>query len=208
MEQTFNSNGKRRVAKLEMSVADPDVLSEKASAQIAQAEKAGSTTSHQTSEIDEQLTTFDIDAFTKDYRIGASRSGKRDHVFGRAEAARGDWNLPEDRDPHDRFGNGPAVQRYVAFDSQQYMSSLACLITRGHRVPDLGLCIGESVTTTIDFLAGCYLFSLSRRVGEDKLTDTQTGSRHRYSSRFSIASQHQCSMLEQPKDVKSPCTRG
>ncbi|KAL1598691.1 mtDNA inheritance, partitioning of the mitochondrial organelle [Paraconiothyrium brasiliense] len=113
IEATFNSTGKRRVAKLELSVADPDVLSEKASAQIAQAEKAGSITSHQTSEADEQLTSFDIDAFTLEYRIGASCPTKREHVFGRAEVARGDWNLIEDRDPHDRFGDGPALQRFA-----------------------------------------------------------------------------------------------
>ncbi|KAJ4292025.1 mtDNA inheritance, partitioning of the mitochondrial organelle [Kalmusia sp. IMI 367209] len=114
LEETFNSTGKRRIAKLEMSLADPDVLSEKASAQIAHAEKAGSTTSHRTSEADEQLTKFDVDSFTKDYRIGALRPTRRDHVFGRAEAARGDWNVLEDRDPNDRFGEGPVVQRFVA----------------------------------------------------------------------------------------------
>lgn len=116
LEATFNSTGKRRVAKLELSIADPDVLSEKASAQIAHAEKTGSTTSRQTSDGDEQLTKFDIDIFTKDYRIATSRRTRRNHVFGRAEAARGDWNLGEDGgDPHDRFGDGPALQRYVAF---------------------------------------------------------------------------------------------
>lgn len=112
--ETFNSTGKRRIAKFGMSVADPDVLSEKASEQIAQAEKAGSTTSHRTSEGDnDQLADFDIDAFTKDYRIGRSNPQKREHIFGRAEASRGEWNLAEDRDPHDRFSEGPVVQRCV-----------------------------------------------------------------------------------------------
>ncbi|KAL5436857.1 mtDNA inheritance, partitioning of the mitochondrial organelle [Paraphaeosphaeria minitans] len=114
LEATFNSTGKRRVAKLELSIADPDVLSEKASAHIAQAEKTGSIRSHRTSDSDEPMTNFDIDTFTKDYRIGASRSSKRNHIFGRAEAARGDWNLGEDGDPHDRFGNAPALQRFAA----------------------------------------------------------------------------------------------
>jgi hypothetical protein len=134
LEATFNSTGKRRVAKLELSVADPDVVSEKASAQIAQAEKTGSIKSRQASDGDEQLANFDIDTFTKDYRIGASRPTKRSHVFGRAEAARGDWNLTEDRDPHDRFGDGPALQRYVAFKVLLAMSPPAHLITRGYRV--------------------------------------------------------------------------
>ena len=125
LEETFNSTGKRRIAKLEMSVADPAVLSERTSTEIAQAEKTGSTTSPQTSEVGDNLTGFDIDAFTKDYRIGASRPAKRNHVFGRAEAVRGDWNLTEDLDPHDRFGDGPAVQRYVTFTDPLTMISFA-----------------------------------------------------------------------------------
>ena len=124
IEETFNSSGKRRIAKLELSIADPDVLSEKALAEIALAEKAGSTTPRQASEDEEELTNFDIDAFTKDYRIGAPRNAKRDHVFGRAEATRGAWNLGEGRDPHDRFGDGPTVQRYVASRDPQSMISL------------------------------------------------------------------------------------
>jgi hypothetical protein len=113
LEDTINSTGKRRIAKFEMSIADPDVLSEHYSKEIAQAEKTGSMTSRQTSEDDEELASFDIDIFTRDYRT-ASRSGKKEHVFGRAEVSRGDWNLTDDneaRDLHNRFNQGPTLQR-------------------------------------------------------------------------------------------------
>ncbi|KAF2864965.1 tubulin domain-containing protein [Massariosphaeria phaeospora] len=116
IEDSFNSTGKRRIAKLEMSVADPDVLAEKSEQRIAQAEKAGSTTSRP-SEGDDELNRFDIDAFTKDYRITPSRPSKKEHIFGRAEASRGDWHIPEEgagRDPRDGFNHGPALQRFSA----------------------------------------------------------------------------------------------
>lgn len=113
LEDTFNSTGKRRIAKLEFSVADPDVLSEKASGGATRAEKQGLTTSERTSSSDRDLSSFDTDVFTKDYKV-ATRGGRKEHVFGRAEASRGTWNLPDDeRDPRDRFNQGPAVQRYV-----------------------------------------------------------------------------------------------
>ncbi|KAF2124767.1 mtDNA inheritance protein dml1, partial [Dothidotthia symphoricarpi CBS 119687] len=113
LEDTFNSTGKRRIAKLELSVADPEVLSEKVAEEAAQAEKQGSMASRKTSEGDHELSSFDIDVFTKDYRA-ATRAGRKEHVFGRAEALRGAWNLPDnERDPRDRFDQGPAVQRYV-----------------------------------------------------------------------------------------------
>jgi hypothetical protein len=115
LEDTINSTGKRRIAKFEMSIADPDLLSDNASNNIAQAEKSGSMTPRHASEGDDQLSSFDIDAFTRDYRI-ASKSGKKEHVFGRAEVSRGEWSLSEDsagRDPHDRFNREPALQRYV-----------------------------------------------------------------------------------------------
>jgi hypothetical protein len=115
LEDTINSTGKRRIAKFEMSVADPGVLSDNVPKETTEAEKTGSMTPRDTSEGDEQLSSFDIDVFTRDYRI-ASRRGKKEHIFGRAEASRGDWNLSEDsgaHDPHDRFNQGPALQRYV-----------------------------------------------------------------------------------------------
>jgi hypothetical protein len=115
LEDTINSTGKRRIAKFEMSVADPDVLLDKAFDEAQHAEKVGSTTSRQDSEGDDHLNSFDIDTFTRDYRV-ASRRGKKEHVFGRAEASRGEWALSDDseHDPHDKFNHGPAVQRYVA----------------------------------------------------------------------------------------------
>ncbi|KAF2120000.1 tubulin domain-containing protein [Lophiotrema nucula] len=116
LEEIINSTGKRRIAKLEMSIADPDVLEEKAEDRIAQAEKAGSTGSKRESDGDEELTSFDIDVYTKDYRIGSAGRARKEHIFGRAEASRGEWDIAEndERDPHDRFSDGPAVQRYSA----------------------------------------------------------------------------------------------
>ncbi|KAF2469756.1 uncharacterized protein BDR25DRAFT_334719 [Lindgomyces ingoldianus] len=117
MEDTFNNTGKRRIAKLEMSAADPDVLEEKCEEQIAQAEKVGSVTLKRESEGRDQLTEFDMDVFTKDYRTPSTgiKQQKKDHIFGRVEAARGEWSSSEGRggrDPRDRFGEGPAVQRF------------------------------------------------------------------------------------------------
>ncbi|KAJ4373126.1 mtDNA inheritance, partitioning of the mitochondrial organelle [Neocucurbitaria cava] len=117
IENTINSTGRRRIAKFGMSIADPDVLSQKASDEMASAEKAGSVTSRRTSEGEDQLSGFDIDVFTRDYRVASRRPGRKEHIFGRAEASRGDWTLSDDnvgRDPHDRFDDGPVVQRYTA----------------------------------------------------------------------------------------------
>lgn len=114
LEDTINSTGKRRIAKFEMSIADPDVLSEKTAEEAESAAKAGSTRPKRASEDEEQLTDFDIDVFTRDYRTPTGRA-KKEHVFGRAEASRGEWSLSDDseRDPHDRFDNRPVLQRYV-----------------------------------------------------------------------------------------------
>lgn len=111
LEDTINSTGRRRIAKFEMSVSDPGVLSD-ASDDVAHAEKESLMTSQDTSENGDQLGTFDIDVFTRDYRV-ASKPRKKEHVFGRAETSRGSWNLSEEggRDPHDRFDEGPALQR-------------------------------------------------------------------------------------------------
>jgi hypothetical protein len=115
LENTINSTGKRRIAKFEMSVADPDVLSDKVLDEAEHVEKVGSLISRQDSEGDDQLCNFDIDTFTRDYRL-AARRGKKEHIFGRAETSRGEWALSEDgeSDPHDRFNSGPTLQRYVA----------------------------------------------------------------------------------------------
>jgi hypothetical protein len=116
LEDTINSTGKRRIAKFELSIADPEVLSDNAAKEAAQAEKSGSMTSQHTSDGDDGLGSFDIDVFTRDYRVLARRPGRKEHIFGRAESSRGDWDLTEDgggRDPHDRFDQGPALQRYV-----------------------------------------------------------------------------------------------
>lgn len=125
IEDTINSTGKRRIAKFEMSIADPDVLSEKMKEAIGRHEKAGSTTSRRTSGSEPQLSSFDIDAFSKDYKLAMSKASKREHIFARAEACRGSWNLSEDagRNPRDRFGYGPGVQRYVPLNSSSRLST-------------------------------------------------------------------------------------
>lgn len=111
LEETFNSTGKRRIAKLEMTVADASALSEKARAEGEQGEKLK--TKRQASEAHDGVTQFDIDAFTKDYRVGRRRAMKREHVFGRAEAVRGDWNVNRAAEGGDtgRLGDEPVVQR-------------------------------------------------------------------------------------------------
>ena len=115
IEDTINSTGKRRIAKFEMSIADPDVLSDRTTEKTTGAKKAGSTTSRRTSDSEPQLSSFDIDAFSKDYKLASSRNSKREHIFARAEAYRGAWSLSDEagRNPRDRFGDGPAVKRYV-----------------------------------------------------------------------------------------------
>lgn len=115
IENTINSTGKRRIAKFEMSVADPDVLSEKTTEELARAEKVRTTGSRRTSESEAHLSSFDVDAFTRDYRVASHKRGRREHIFARAEACRGAWSLSNDagRNPRDRFGDGPGLQRYV-----------------------------------------------------------------------------------------------
>lgn len=115
IEDTINSTGKRRIAKFEMSVADPDIRSEKTTEEMVRAQKMGSTGSRRTSESEANLSSFDFDAFTRDYRVASHKGGKRDHIFARAEACRGAWNLSDDagHSPRDRFGDGPGLQRYV-----------------------------------------------------------------------------------------------
>lgn len=117
LEDTINSTGKRRIAKFEFSIADPDVLLDKAPKADTQAEKSGSMTPRHTSEAesDDKLGNFDIDIFSRDYRA-TPRSVRKEHIFGRAEVSRGEWGLSDDgetHDPHNRFNHGPALQRYI-----------------------------------------------------------------------------------------------
>jgi hypothetical protein len=55
LEDTINSTGKRRIAKFEMSIADPDVLSDNIPQEDGQVEKTGLMTPRHTSKGDEQL---------------------------------------------------------------------------------------------------------------------------------------------------------
>ncbi|KAL5115679.1 mtDNA inheritance, partitioning of the mitochondrial organelle [Pleosporales sp. CAS-2024a] len=117
VEDTINIGGKRRIAKFEMSIADPGELSENSTKESGLAEKAGSMTSRQTSEGDEEVSQFDIDVFTRDYRVASRSRKKKEHVFGRAQVSRGDWNLAGDSEahnPHNRFHHGPLLQNFHA----------------------------------------------------------------------------------------------
>jgi len=114
IEDTINSTGKRRIAQFGMSIADPEVLSDKVQQATSYTEKSGSVTSRRASEDEDSLSRFDMDVFTREYRT-ATRTKETEHVFGRAEGLRGDWDLAghDGRDPHDRFDRGPSIQRYV-----------------------------------------------------------------------------------------------
>jgi len=114
IEDTINSTGKRRIAQFGMSIADPEVLSDKVQQATSYTEKSGSVTSRRASEDEDSLSRFDMDVFTREYRT-ATRTKETEHVFGRAEGLRGDWDLAGNhgRDPHDRFDRGPSIQRYV-----------------------------------------------------------------------------------------------
>lgn len=113
IEDTINSTGKRRIAKFGMSIVDPDILSEKSAEGLTRAEKAGSTTARRMSNDGDKLSTFDIDTFSKDYKLVSSKSSKEEHIFARAEAYRGAWSLSGNagRDPRDRYRDGPGVRK-------------------------------------------------------------------------------------------------
>lgn len=117
IENIINSTGKRRIAKFEMSIADPDVLSQKADERLAKAATAQTTNARDVNEDVIKTTSFDMDVFSKDYPLVSKKDNRSEHIFTRAEAYRGAWDLAErgGRDPRDRFGDGPAIERYVVF---------------------------------------------------------------------------------------------
>jgi hypothetical protein len=110
LEETINRTGKRRLAKFEMSVADPDVLLDKAAEKAEEKANPSKTgralVAQDAGEDDNQLGAFDIDFFSKDYRMLSSKHGKKEHVFGRVDALRGEWDMSNEGgcDPRDRFG--------------------------------------------------------------------------------------------------------
>src|SRR5690242_82542 len=112
IEDTINSTGRRKIAKFEMSLADPDSLSEKKDDALAKSEKAGSASLRSKSDGDIQMNDFDIDAFSKDYRLTSIKNTRKEYIFARAETHRGAWQVYDaGRRPRDRFGVGPAVER-------------------------------------------------------------------------------------------------
>jgi hypothetical protein len=124
LEEIINSTGQRRLAKLELSVADPDVLSARPPSNVAHAEKVRSSVSTERSDdVDDDQIDFDMDLFTKEYRASPVNPAKREHIFGRLEVDRGDWSLPstDNIDPHDRFNDGPVVQRYAILPTQSHL---------------------------------------------------------------------------------------
>ncbi len=77
IEDTINSTGKRRIAKFEMSVADPEVLSEKWLNDGANTEKTSSMTRQKTSESETSPSRFDVDFFTTKVRCPIQADHKR-----------------------------------------------------------------------------------------------------------------------------------
>ncbi|KAH9872498.1 mtDNA inheritance, partitioning of the mitochondrial organelle [Plenodomus lingam] len=152
LENTVNSTGKQRIAKFGISIANPDVLSAKVQQETAQAEKTGSMTSRRTSEDCGTLADFDMDVFTRDYR-NINRTSKKEHIFGRAESCRGEWNVHEDNDhdPHDRFNPRPSVQRFIAPILFPLLDSFpASLFDVGNRHPaKLAVYAGLTTSTAV-----------------------------------------------------------
>ncbi|KAJ4991781.1 misato Segment II myosin-like domain-containing protein [Stagonosporopsis vannaccii] len=115
IEDTINSTGRRRIAKFGMSIANPEVQSANMTDALAKAEKAGSASLRSKSDRD-MMEDFDIDAFSKDYRLTSTKDTRREHIFARAETHRGAWqSYNTGRRPRDRFSDGPAVERQVRF---------------------------------------------------------------------------------------------
>lgn len=119
LEAAVNGTGKRRIAKLEMSLADPDILSDNKKShedsRVVEKQKTGKMEKREDSEeIEGGLDEFDIDVFTQNYRVGSRGKERKEHVFARVESSRGEWKVGSGgRDPRERFGAGPVVQRYV-----------------------------------------------------------------------------------------------
>lgn len=108
----MNPTGKRRIAKLELSINEPDTL--KITSTTATGPKKSGTP--QNMDWDKRkgqqgnLTAFDIDIFTHDYRVSRIER-KTEHVFGRIETKRGAWGTSEEK-PRSRFDDGPTVQSF------------------------------------------------------------------------------------------------
>ncbi|OCK74685.1 tubulin nucleotide-binding domain-like protein [Lepidopterella palustris CBS 459.81] len=155
MEEIFNFSGKRKIAKLEMSIADPDVLDGKVEAEAASAEKVSSqpTRAEDSESIDTQLTEFDIDMFTKDYKTLKSSHCKKEHIFGRAETSRGEWSSFEGtdaRDPRNRFASSPIVQRYSAPLLFPLLDSFPSIFNVGSgQSKKLAVCSGLSTSSSV-----------------------------------------------------------
>jgi len=120
LEEIINSTGKRRIAKLEFSVADADVLEDRVVAEAAKADKVGAVLTRQdeTDSRDDRPISFDADLSGKEFGGVRQRRRRKEHVFGRAESSRGSWIISEGsegRDIHHRYHKGPIVQRYALF---------------------------------------------------------------------------------------------
>ncbi|KAF2276862.1 tubulin nucleotide-binding domain-like protein [Westerdykella ornata] len=129
LEQIVNLTGKRPIGKIEMSIADPDVLTNKASPDVMEVEKVTSRVATPRGEEvgnENGLDEFDIDVFTKDYRTAGAPKRRRDHIFGRVGISRGDWSKsPNDEyGARDRFNDGPLVERHVHDLTHRYNTPL------------------------------------------------------------------------------------
>lgn len=127
MEAAFNSDGNRRIAKFEFSVADEDALKETLDSRVPQMNdsrtKVWITDAQGTGDEPPQLAEFDMDLSASDFpKTTQRRLGKKTHVFGGAETWRGLWKAEEEVNAdkgavRNRFDEGPKIHRSAQLQS-------------------------------------------------------------------------------------------
>ncbi|KAF2744682.1 protein DML1, partial [Sporormia fimetaria CBS 119925] len=153
LEDAINSTGKRRVAKLAFSTADPDALAERSERQEDKGVNGASSKTQNGDADDSGVAEFDMDLFSREYRVpGKRQKEKTEHVFGRVETLRGNWGTPEgkSRDPHDWFGSGPALQRFTTSQLFPVLSSFPSIFELGDSRKDkLAVQAGLTTSTSV-----------------------------------------------------------
>ncbi|KAJ9638395.1 mtDNA inheritance, partitioning of the mitochondrial organelle [Coniosporium tulheliwenetii] len=122
MEAAFNSDGNRRIAKFEFSVADEGALKEALDSRVPQMNdsrrKVRIMDAHNGGDEPPQLADFDMDLSASDFpKMTQRKLGKKTHVFGGAETSRGRWRTEGEVDAdrgavRNRFDEGPKIHRY------------------------------------------------------------------------------------------------
>lgn len=123
MEAAFNSDGNRRIAKFEFSVADEGALKEALDSRVPQMNdsrrKVRIMDAHNGGDEPPQLADFDMDLSASDFpKMTQRKLGKKTHVFGGAETSRGRWRTEGEVDAdrgavRNRFDEGPKIHRSV-----------------------------------------------------------------------------------------------